>query len=162
MSEIVKEVVTSANPVTGIISGITSLGGQWLQGKQKIGEAKIAFKVAQFQAKAKAIETVQGRTFDLDELSVKEAAKTYWDEFLCVIYLYPFIYTVMVYPLVQAGGWVNPEVMWEAINHTPDWYKYGVALIGVRYLGFRNLLRNLIEAWRAKGGSVIQSPSKIV
>ena len=146
-----------------LIEPVAQLGGQWLQGKQKIGEAKIAFKVAQFQAKAKAIETVQGRTFDLDELSVKEAAKTYWDEALCIVYLAPFIYTVMIHPFHAAGGWVHPSEMWDAINHTPDWYKYGVALIGVRYLGFRNLLRNLIEAWRAKSGGVVsQSTSRSV
>ena len=123
-----------------------------LEGEIEVTKAEAAFKVAEFKAKADRVINTDQNTFDLDKMAMKEAAKTWWDEFLVLIFLFPFLYT-MIFALMSgigAGVMVEPSVIWAEINGLADWYKYGLALIGVRYLGFRNLLRKGMEMYSAK------------
>ena len=127
-----------------------------LDGEIEITKAKAEFEVAKFKAKAAREVTTDKGTFDLDKMAVAEAAKTWWDEFLVLIYLSPLLYTIF-YALFSGlilgtGGLVDPSVLWNEINGLADWYKYGLALIGVRYLGFRSLLRKLMEMYGKKKG----------
>ena len=123
-----------------------------LEGEIEVVKAEAAFKVAEFKAKADRVINTDQNTFDLDKMAMKEAAKTWWDEFLVLIFLFPFLYT-MIFALMSGWGtgtMVEPSVIWAEINGLADWYKYGLALIGVRYLGFRNLLRKGMEMYAAK------------
>ena len=150
---VVKGVVT---PVVGAVSKYKTerneIAKAELQGQLEVTKAETEFKVAEFKAKADRVANTDQNTFDLDKMAMKEAAKTWWDEFLVLIYLFPFLYT-MIFALMSgwgAGVMVEPSVIWAEINGLADWYKYGLALIGVRYLGFRNLLRKGMEMYAAR------------
>ena len=101
-----------------------------LEGEIEVTKAEAAFKVAEFKAKADRVMNTDQNTFDLDKMAMKEAAKTWWDEFLVLVYLFPFLYT-MIFALMSgwgAGVMVEPSVIWAEINGLADWYKYGLAL----------------------------------
>ena len=123
---------------------VIGLGEQWLTGKQEVGKAKVKAEVASLKAKITIAQTVAERTFDLDRMAVQEAAKSWWDEFLCLIYLSPFLMQVWAFFFVSYQPAAD-HAMTKMQELTLGYYMIGVAMIGVRYLGFRNLFRTWLQ-----------------
>ena len=128
-----------------------------LEGEIEVTKAKAEFEVAKFKAKAEREITTDKSTFDLDKMAVAEAAKTFWDEFLVLIYISPLVYALLFAifgGLSFTGGFVwvlaDPSVVFNVFNNLDEWYRWGLVLIGVRYLGFRSLLRKGMEMYSAK------------
>ena len=147
-------------PVVGAVSTYASEKNEIkkakLDGEIEAVKAEAEFRVAQWKSKAAREATIDKGTFDLDKMAVAEAAKTWWDEGLVLLYLSPFIYQLFYAffsgLIMGTGGLVDPQVLWDGINNLADWYKWGLLLVGVRYLGFRNLLRKGIELYSKKKG----------
>ena len=121
--------------------------------KDKLNEAKLNrdIKVLEHEATSQSLDQrAQNR---LDVMAQKEAAASYWDEFLVLSFLAPFFYTV-AYPFLS-GTLVHPDEVWKSIESTADWYRYGLLLIGVRYLGFRRLFNKFLDKKLSFGKKVV-------
>ena len=117
---------------------LIDIGAEWLQGRQEIGKARVSATVEDLKAKARISQTITERTFDLDMLAMKEASKSWWDEALCVMALYPMIRT----------GWETETIpeLWVNISAMPLEYQILVMMIFVRYLGLRTELRMWLQS----------------
>ena len=105
------------------------------------------FRVAEFRAKADRLTKKDDHAFTLDELAVKEAAKTWWDEFLALAWLVvTTYYPIAIYPIIlwASGGAIpEPSVIFEAMGDIP-WQVWAVDFgIMARYLGLRGWFRDL-------------------
>ena len=143
--------------LSGIISAVGSLGGQWLDNRREKSKATHEQKMEGIRAKtrvsvAKAeaeIAREQHRdhaVFTLDQMAVKEGRESKWDEFICLIALLPFIYTAMVYPTTAAAldnRLVLPQEIWEAMAAVPGYYWVLIFGIFARYLGLRGWFRDM-------------------
>ena len=101
-----------------ILSAVTGIAGNWVNGKVEESKAKSAVKVE----KAKADAEVQKRiaTGEIDwEANMADATKNSWkDEFALVVLLLPsiLVFIPALTDHVKAG--------FEVLNTLPDWYQY--------------------------------------
>jgi len=96
------------NPIGSLIQGGVSLGKQWMIGKQKKHEAKMA-----------QIEKVIAGQQDYNSLAQKGMVGTIKDEFL--ILWFTVIMSLNFYPPAQPFM----EKGWKFMNaHTPGWFSY--------------------------------------
>ena len=133
-----------------VITSLLSLGGTWLEGKQKQTEATLEAKLVEIKAdsdikKAKAIAITkmaqegQAQNYDLDRLAMEQMTKSWKDELLLIVFLTPmlmaFIPGLEVYSL--AGFTV--------IAQMPEWYRYIIIGMVVVIYGLRGLLEKVLE-----------------
>ena len=80
-----------------VITSLLSLGGTWLEGKQKQTEATLEAKLVEIKAdsdikKAKAIAITkmaqegQAQNYDLDRLAMEQMTKSWKDELLLIVF----------------------------------------------------------------------------
>ncbi len=130
-----------------IVGAVGEVAGQWLGNRKAKASAKAKLQLAQFEAEAERV----GRKMDidleqlrqtatLDTLAIRQANKSWFDEFLALILLLPGI-------LSAAGACLGaPPELWgktifAALDETPLWYQLALGLLMVHYFGFRSLLR---------------------
>lgn len=143
----------------GLFKTIGTLGGKWLDGKKEISAAKTKLAVAQLSARTDLAKdalqmelTSLQQTGALDQLTVRQQAKSLFDEAFAILILTPA--GLSVYGAC-AGA---PPEMWgmliiQTLHYLPNWYVGAIALLFVNYFGFRSLLRFAIKTWsdRATG-----------
>lgn len=127
-----------------VVAPVADLGSQFLKNSKAKSQAKADYEIAVLQAKIRNADKEQELKLidalaqnNLDKLAVQEAAQSWFDEILVCGYLSLLVITA-----------VDPEWAKEimaALDLLPQWYLYGVGLIGVRYLGFRRLLNKFLD-----------------
>ena len=141
----------------GILSGIIGFFTKKSEAKAKLKQVKLDGEIRINEAKINAEvnrikeNTVSDNNIDLE--TVKNMKNTYKDEFIVVLFLLPFFTILNVVPFIvayQNSSWTNLTIYIQesvnVLNSFPDWYKYVVGLIVIGTLGFRSLLRKVIES----------------
>lgn len=130
---------------SAIVSGIQG----YVQRKQELAQAK-------HQAKVKRIAEGDAHAARLDEISISQ--RGWKDEYLLIITTMPVL-LLFGAPLAEVG---SPAQLtgavtsgFEALQETPEYYWYALALIYVDTFGFRRMFRVAVEGWLRKkfGGS---------
>ncbi len=137
--------------IGAIVGAVGKVAGQWLGNRKAKADAESNLAIAELNARASVAERKAEyeldslrQTSSLDLLAVKEAAKSWFDEFLCLLFLAPGI-------LASIGAcFGNGYAMWglaifASMEAMPVWYQVVLGLLLVRYLGFRGLLRAWIS-----------------
>ena len=131
-----------------ILTSLISLGGTWMEGKQKQAEAQSAAAIVGIQAqadiqKAKAIsatrmaESGQAQDFDLDKIAMEQMAKSWKDEFLLIVFLTPMIMAFIpsLAPYLLNG--------FEIIDKMPEWYRYIIIGMVIVIYGLGGMVKQL-------------------
>ncbi len=122
------------SPITGVINGGVALGKQWMVGKQKKHEAKMAH-----------IDKVITGQQDYNSLAQKGMVGTIKDEFL--ILWFTVIMSLNFYPPAQPfmeKGWKFMQA------HTPGWFSYCFIGIVVATFGLKGW------AFKMNGGNNVK------
>ena len=133
-----------------VITSLLSLGGTWLEGKQKQTEATLEaklveikadsdIKVAKATALTKMAEAGQTQNYDLDRLAMEQMTKSWKDEFILIIFLAPMIMTFI--PGMEQYALAGFNV----IAQMPEWYRYIIIGMVVVIYGLRGLLEKVLE-----------------
>ena len=133
-----------------VISSLLSLGGTWLEGKQKQTEANLEaklveikadsdIKVAKATALTKMAEAGQTQNYDLDRLAMEQMTKSWKDEFILIIFLAPMIMSFI--PGMEQHALAGFNV----IAQMPEWYRYIIIGMVVVIYGLRGLLEKVLE-----------------
>ena len=151
LSALVEPVAALGGKVVGAWSanreGKRRIVAQRLENQAVEDKAASDFRVAEFKAKADRLATKDAHAFTLDELAVKEAAKSWWDEFLAFTWLVvTTYYPIAIYPIIiwASGGAVpEPSILFDQMDKIP-WGVWIVDLgIMARYLGLRGWFRDM-------------------
>ena len=135
--------------LTSLIAPVSKVASQYVEGKQKIEGARIDFEVAKFAARARRLDTEQGQNYDLDKLAVKEAAKTCWDELICLLPLSYLAYSLLWGIYGFDAGWRSPmEVSSGLGEHGHYFLMILIGLVYIRYLGFRGFALKGFKVWK--------------
>ena len=133
-----------------VITSLLSLGGTWLEGKQKQTEATLEAKLVEIKAdsdikKAKAIAITkmaqegQAQNYDLDRLAMEQMTKSWKDELLLIVFLAPMLMAFM------PGLEVYSLAGFSVIAQMPEWYRYIIIGMVVVIYGLRGLLEKVLE-----------------
>ena len=133
-----------------VITSLLSLGGTWLEGKQKQTEATLEAKLVEIKAdsdikKAKAIAITkmaqegQAQNYDLDRLAMEQMTKSWKDELLLIVFLTPMLMAFI--PGLEAYSLAGFTV----IAQMPEWYRYIIIGMVVVIYGLRGLLEKVLE-----------------
>ena len=132
-----------------VITSLLSLGGTWLEGKQKQTEAKLEAKLVEIKAdsdikKAKAAAVTkmaqegQAQNYDLDRLAMEQMTKSWKDELLLIVFLTPMLMAFV--PGLEAYSLAGFSV----IAQMPEWYRYIIIGMVVVIYGLRGLLEKVL------------------
>ena len=133
-----------------VITSLLSLGGTWLEGKQKQTEATLEAKLVEIKAdsdikKAKAIAITkmaqegQAQNYDLDRLAMEQMTKSWKDELLLIVFLAPMLMAFI--PGLETYSLAGFSV----IAQMPEWYRYIIIGMVVVIYGLRGLLEKVLE-----------------
>jgi|TARA_R110000803_G_scaffold22513_1_gene55963 hypothetical protein len=133
-----------------VITSLLSLGGTWLEGKQKETEATLQaklveikadsdIKVAKATALTKMAEAGQTQNYDLDRLAMEQMTKSWKDEFILIIFLAPMIMAFI--PGLKDYSLDGFSV----VALMPEWYRYIIIGMVVVIYGLRGLLEKALE-----------------
>jgi len=133
-----------------VITSLLSLGGTWLEGKQKQTEATLEaklveikadsdIKVAKATALTKMAEAGQTQNYDLDRLAMEQMTKSWKDELILIIFLAPMIMSFI--PGMEQYALAGFNV----IAQMPEWYRYIIIGMVVVIYGLRGLLEKVLE-----------------
>ncbi len=132
-----------------VITSLLSLGGTWLEGKQKQTEAKLEAKLVEIKAdsdikkaKATAITKMaqegQAQNYNLDRLAMEQMTKSWKDELLLIVFLTPMLMAFV--PGLEAYSLAGFSV----IAQMPEWYRYIIIGMVVVIYGLRGLLEKVL------------------
>lgn len=130
--------------LTSLLGGVFGIGEKYVEGKNKIREAKIEADVAKWVAKAKAYESDAQRTHSWEIEALKQSQYSWKDEFWTVV-LGVLLLTPMALAMIAVFTG-NPQykeaitAMWKAYEEMPyviqGLYPFVIlASMGMRYKG---------------------------
>ena len=127
--------------------GKRRLVAQRIENQAREAKAETDFKVKQFEVRAERLTNQDAHEFTLDELAVKEASKSHWDEFLAFVWLLATTwYPIAIYPTIlwyQSGTPPTPEEMKATLAALP-WEVWVIDFgIMARYLGLRGFFTKM-------------------
>ena len=135
--------------LAGVVAPVSDVAKQYLANKNEETKAKTGYKVAVFQAKAELAKEELQQSFSLDRLSLKQMAKTWWDEAICLIPLgilgYAIFYALFkgVYPEL-----VPPQEIYSALKAMPVELQILIGVIYMRYLGLQGFALKMMAMYR--------------
>lgn len=133
----------------GAITGLIGLGTKYVEGKQKISEAKTNAQVTALNAEAtikqanaiaanKMAETGQMQDHNLDKIAMEDMKNSWLDEIIWAILWTPVVMAFVGYEeRVKAG--------FEALEVIPDWFMYMVVGTFIVKYGLRGMFRWLMS-----------------
>jgi hypothetical protein len=130
--------------LAGIIPLVVEGVKKYFERGQEIAQAKHEAKVAEIKAEAE-------QAGKLDELSI--AQRGWKDEYLLIITTAPLV-LLFFSPLLSITS--IEEIQYAvragfgALEETPEYYWYALALIYVDTFGFRQMLRGAFQVWLSK------------
>jgi len=117
--------------VAPIISGITSIFGNWMKTRKVTAEGKIHIQKAKIEAKCRKINNMH----IMDANAANDMRYSWKDEFFVILLAAPYImcFIPSLAPYVQEGFTVLK-------NSTPEWYQYSFLGAIAATFGLRALL----------------------
>jgi magnesium-transporting ATPase (P-type) len=123
-----------------IINTLIGIGGNWLDNKQKIAQAKTEAEIATINARAARQSKSEDQNYDLDRLAMENMEKSWKDEVILLVFLAPmimsFIPSLSDYALAGFG----------VIAQMPEWYRYIIIGMVVVIYGLRGLLEKVVSS----------------
>ena len=145
-------------PVVGGISKFASEKNEIkkakLDGEIEITRAKTELKLTQIknqaemdmtqlEAKIDKSKAIDAGNLSLDKMSMREAAKSFFDEAIAVLLLSPFIY-LLAY---NFKNFPPPEQIFTAMANMPQLYWAVIILIMMRYLSMRGTIERFAKLY---------------
>jgi hypothetical protein len=136
--------------LAGFIPDLISAGKDYVARKQSIRKVKtegaVRLEEAKVTATIKRIETLDTADNSLDMLSVKD--RGYKDDYLLLITTAPLV-LLFVAPVLSVDSVTELQDAvlngFKALEQTPEYYWYALAIIYIDTFGFRRFFRQLIE-----------------
>tara|TARA_B110000503_G_scaffold20762_1_gene31381 strand:- start:2317 stop:2706 length:390 start_codon:yes stop_codon:yes gene_type:complete len=122
-----------------LLTTLVQIGGNWLDNKQKIAQAKTEAEITTIKATADRQASAQDQNYDLDRLAMENMAKSWKDEVILAVFLTPMIMAFI--PGFESYALAGFGVM----AQMPEWYQYIIIGMVVVIYGMRGLLEKVLE-----------------
>jgi hypothetical protein len=121
-----------------LLTTLVQIGGNWLDNKQKIAQAKTEAEIVTIAAVAARQASAQEQNYDLDRLAMENMSKSWKDEVILIVFLAPMIMAFI--PGFEQYALAGFSVM----DKMPDWYQYVIIGMIVVIYGLRGLLEKVL------------------
>jgi hypothetical protein len=121
-----------------LLTTLVQIGGNWLDNKQKIAQAKTDAEIVTIAAVAARQASAQEQNYDLDRLAMENMSKSWKDEVILIVFLAPMIMAFI--PGFEQYALAGFSVM----DKMPDWYQYVIIGMIVVIYGLRGLLEKVL------------------
>tara|TARA_R110000851_G_scaffold317823_1_gene481453 strand:- start:1908 stop:2297 length:390 start_codon:yes stop_codon:yes gene_type:complete len=121
-----------------LLTTLVQIGGNWLDNKQKISQAKTDAEIVTIAAVAARQASAQEQNYDLDRLAMENMSKSWKDEVILIVFLAPMIMAFI--PGFEKYALAGFSVM----DKMPDWYQYVIIGMIVVIYGLRGLLEKVL------------------
>ena len=121
-----------------LLTTLVKIGGNWLDNKQKIAQAKTEAEITTIKATADRQASAQDQNYDLDRLAMENMSKSWKDEIILVVFLIPMIMAFI--PGFESYALAGFGVM----AQMPQWYQYIIIGMVVVIYGLRGLLEKVL------------------
>jgi|TARA_R110000850_G_scaffold7058_1_gene26557 hypothetical protein len=121
-----------------LLTTLVQIGGNWLDNKQKISQAKTEAEIVTIAAVAARQASAQEQNYDLDRLAMENMSKSWKDEVILIVFLAPMIMAFI--PGFEQYALAGFSVM----DKMPDWYQYVIIGMIVVIYGLRGLLEKVL------------------
>jgi cation transport ATPase len=122
-----------------LLTTLAKIGGNWLDNKQKIAQAKTDAEIVTIKATADRQASAQDQNYDLDRLAMENMSKSWKDEVILAVFLTPMIMAFI--PGFESYALAGFGVM----AQMPQWYQYIIIGMVVVIYGMRGLLEKVLE-----------------
>ena len=122
-----------------LLTTLVQIGGNWLDNKQKISQAKTDAEIVTIKAQADRQASAQDQNYDLDRLAMENMSKSWKDEVILAVFLAPMIMAFI--PDLESYALAGFGVM----AQMPQWYQYIIIGMVVVIYGMRGLLEKVLE-----------------
>tara|TARA_R110000824_G_scaffold83091_1_gene208206 strand:+ start:232 stop:621 length:390 start_codon:yes stop_codon:yes gene_type:complete len=122
-----------------LLTTLVQIGGNWLDNKQKISQAKTEAEITTIKAQADRQASAQDQNYDLDRLAMENMSKSWKDEVILAVFLAPMIMAFI--PGFESYALAGFGVM----AQMPQWYQYIIIGMVVVIYGMRGLLEKVLE-----------------
>ena len=121
-----------------LLTTLVQIGGNWLDNKQKVAQAKTEAEIVTIKATADRQASAQEQNYDLDRLAMENMSKSWKDEVILIVFLAPMIMAVI--PGLENYALAGFGVM----DKMPEWYQYVIIGMIVVIYGLRGLLEKVL------------------
>ena len=122
-----------------LLTTLVQIGGNWLDNKQKVAQAKTEAEITTIKAQADRQASAQDQNYDLDRLAMENMSKSWKDEVILAVFLAPMIMAFI--PGLESYALAGFGVM----AQMPQWYQYIIIGMVVVIYGMRGLLEKVLE-----------------
>ena len=122
-----------------LLTTLVQIGGNWLDNKQKVAQAKTDAEITTIKAQADRQASAQDQNYDLDRLAMENMSKSWKDEVILAVFLAPMVMAFI--PGFESYALAGFGVM----AQMPDWYQYIIIGMVVVIYGMRGLLEKVLE-----------------
>ena len=122
-----------------LLTTLVQIGGNWLDNKQKVAQAKTEAEITTIKAQADRQASAQDQNYDLDRLAMENMSKSWKDEVILTVFLAPMIMAFI--PGFESYALAGFGVM----AQMPQWYQYIIIGMVVVIYGMRGLLEKVLE-----------------
>jgi len=122
-----------------LLTTLVQIGGNWLDNKQKVAQAKTEAEITTIKAQADRQASAQDQNYDLDRLAMENMSKSWKDEVILAVFLAPMIMAFI--PGFESYALAGFGVM----AQMPQWYQYIIIGMVVVIYGMRGLLEKVLE-----------------
>jgi galactitol-specific phosphotransferase system IIC component len=121
-----------------LLTTLVQIGGNWLDNKQKVAQAKTEAEIVTIKATADRQASAQEQNYDLDRLAMENMSKSWKDEVILIVFLAPMIMAFI--PGLENYALAGFGVM----DKMPEWYQYVIIGMIVVIYGLRGLLEKVL------------------
>ena len=143
--------------ILSIIGNLLGIGKSALENRAKMKQlrAKQEFSIIEAQTKAQVDRIMSNTDSDnqIDLITARDKRYTFKDEVVTYLFLVPVVVATVV-PFVIAvktDSWTELNTLilnsYEGLDRLPSWYKYVLGAVIVDVLGFRSLMRGLVNKY---------------
>jgi cation transport ATPase len=122
-----------------LLTTLVQIGGNWLDNKQKVAQAKTEAEITTIKAQADRQASAQDQNYDLDRLAMENMSKSWKDEVILAVFLAPMVMAFI--PGFESYALAGFGVM----AQMPQWYQYIIIGMVVVIYGMRGLLEKVLE-----------------
>ena len=121
-----------------LLTTLVQIGGNWLDNKQKVAQAKTDAEITTIKAQADRQASAQDQNYDLDRLAMENMSKSWKDEVILAVFLAPMVMAFI--PGFESYALTGFGVM----AQMPQWYQYTIIGMVVVIYGPRGLLEKVL------------------
>ena len=143
--------------ILGLIGNLLGIGKSALENRAKMKQLKAEqdFSIIEAQTKAQVDRIMSNTDSDnqIDLITAQNKRFTSKDEVVTYLFLVPVVVATVV-PFIIAfktDSWTELNALilasYESLDKLPEWYKYVLGAVVIDVLGFRSLMRGLVNKY---------------